>query len=573
MTKRTKRITVLACVAALLIVLVACSGGNKSDGGTASPTSTAGGGGGSSASAGGQAGTNEKPDPFGKMPVLVEFTTGLALPAENKFPQGESFENNDVQKWFKENLNITPKVEWTTAIQNYAFEEKINLLIAANSIPDVLSISVEPYGLDILNKLVRSGMVEDLTDDFELYASDFLKESYAMGGTKALDAVTFDGRLYALPTVADVESAVAVIWTRKDWLDELGLEEPQTLDDVERLVRIFKEKKNAGPLPSQQNIYGVDTASFDFVFAAYDAYPGTWIEADDGTIVYGSVQPQVKDALARLARWYQDGIIPKDFMLMEGYQAVESVVNGTAGIFQGAWWSHWWPLMDSVKNDPNADWTAIVLKGEDGVAHGRGFGIIRSYVVVKKGFKYPEAIIKAANVSVEATMNRLDWYNALRYNDGAKYRDINIELLPVPVSAKDPFEITNRYKDIMLVLEGKKSYEEADPQTKAQVDAYRQLQEAEDKLADMGLWALGNQFVVGAAGLVKNELDLTLPAFIGTTDLMQKKKATLDDLEKRTFLEIITGAKPVDEFDNFVAQWRSMGGDEITAEVNEIAGR
>ncbi|MDG0808501.1 hypothetical protein [Cohnella rhizosphaerae] len=54
------------------------------------------------------------------------------------------------------------------------------------------------------------------------------------------------------------------------------------------------------------------------------------------------------------------------------------------------------------------------------------------------------------------------------------------------------------------------------------------------------------------------------------TKTMQTKWTNLKKLEDETFLKIIMGIAPVDEFDTFVTKWKQQGGDEITAEVNEL---
>lgn len=51
---------------------------------------------------------------------------------------------------------------------------------------------------------------------------------------------------------------------------------------------------------------------------------------------------------------------------------------------------------------------------------------------------------------------------------------------------------------------------------------------------------------------------------------MQKKWSTLEKLEDETFLKIITGAEDISAFDDFVAQWKQQGGDEILAELAEV---
>ena len=335
--------------------------------------------------------SEEKPDPFSKMPELVEFTTGIALPADGgNMPEGEDYMNNDIAKWFEENLNVKAKMIWSTSDQNYAFEQKINLLIAANDIPDVLQMYVEPYGISILSKLVKNDMIEDLTEVYEKYASPTIKEFMEKANNEPLKAVTFDGKLMAIPGIADTETAIPVIWTRQDWLDECDLSQPRTLDDVANIIRTFKQKYNAAPLPACQILYKDDSNTFDFVFNAFKAYPGDWIRNSEGKIVYGSVQPEVKEALALLREWYKEGLIDREFPLKDKDKAFEPIKNNKGGIFMGAWWSHWWPLQDSYTNDPSVEWSASVLVSDDGVAYPRSYPIIRTLVVVKKGLNIPK---------------------------------------------------------------------------------------------------------------------------------------------------------------------------------------
>lgn len=56
----------------------------------------------------------------------------------------------------------------------------------------------------------------------------------------------------------------------------------------------------------------------------------------------------------------------------------------------------------------------------------------------------------------------------------------------------------------------------------------------------------------------------------GLTDTMQTKWANLKKLEDATILKIVLGQAPVSSFDDFVKQWKSQGGDQITAEVQKL---
>ncbi len=58
--------------------------------------------------------------------------------------------------------------------------------------------------------------------------------------------------------------------------------------------------------------------------------------------------------------------------------------------------------------------------------------------------------------------------------------------------------------------------------------------------------------------------------FFPMTDSMVAKWTSLEKMENEALLAIITGEKDLDYFDEFVAQWKSLGGDEMMAEAAEI---
>lgn len=59
-------------------------------------------------------------------------------------------------------------------------------------------------------------------------------------------------------------------------------------------------------------------------------------------------------------------------------------------------------------------------------------------------------------------------------------------------------------------------------------------------------------------------------AYYYTTKSSSKLRPTLDKLEEQMYLQIITGEKPLDYFDEFVEQWKKLGGDTLTQEVQDI---
>jgi putative aldouronate transport system substrate-binding protein len=71
----------------------------------------------------------------------------------------------------------------------------------------------------------------------------------------------------------------------------------------------------------------------------------------------------------------------------------------------------------------------------------------------------------------------------------------------------------------------------------------------------------------------KNNLMTQNLYIMSDTDSMVQYNTTLDQLALETFTKVIMGTASIDEFDNFVSQWKNLGGDQITEEVNTAIGR
>ena len=106
-------------------------------------------------------------------------------------------------------------------------------------------------------------------------------ESYGSG---LLESVKFDGKLMAIPeTVTD--HGPRLIWLRKDWIDELGLEEPKTLEDAFDIVEAFvqnrmeQQKERSLSLVCDTDLVGSTSSSYsvDPVFDKFGSSPHKWI--------------------------------------------------------------------------------------------------------------------------------------------------------------------------------------------------------------------------------------------------------------------------------------------------------
>jgi putative aldouronate transport system substrate-binding protein len=483
----------------------------------------------------------------------------------NLLPEGESIEDNRALKYIEDTLNIDIVYDWISP-SGASYEDKLNLTISSGQIPDIMVVN--PLQLQ---QLSEADAIEDMTPYIQEYANKELLAAYEKTNGIALEAATINGKIMGIPNVQPQADAPIMVWVRKDWLDKLGLEGPQTVDDLEAIAKAFMEQDPDGngaadtvgltgtlnPVLVPSNLHG-----FDAIFNAYGSFPEIFYRNEEGQVVYGSVQPETKEALARLAQWYRDGLIDPEFATKTTEKSNELVVGGQAGIMLGPWWISWWPLSDSVTNDPNADWQPYMLKDKNGEYSFAMGDFTYSFVVVRKGFPQPEVALKILNIE-----------NDLSYglNDAPQYypnfNEIWTLLFPVPFLVEDPYVVERMGREYQQALDGT-----LDPTTFSEAMKLEFQQIQDDIAAPRSVpssWATRMARLNAAQLLAAGYNEVRNDPAVSRTLPNEPTWPSLKKMEEETFLQIITGARPVDDFDSFVEQWYASGGTELLEKLNQ----
>ncbi|MCS7462103.1 extracellular solute-binding protein [Paenibacillus doosanensis] len=540
-----KKQAVLA-IAALTLVMTACSGNNE---GTGKPAET-------NKPADQAAGA--KADPF-KIPSPIEVTTFKSVSAGAKLPAGDTVESNQYMKYISDKTNINFKILWYASGQDY--DQKMKLAVASNDLPDVMLVNEQMF-----LALADAGQIEDLSKVYEQYASPLTKELYASTGNKALEKATYKGKLMGIPNISVQADAASMVWVRKDWMDKLGLQPPKTMDDVIAIAKAFVEKDPDGNgqadtigLAGSESSLTVPAKAqridFKGFFQAYDAYPGNWIKDSKGNIVYASILPETKQALGKLREMYSAGLIDKEFALRKDPNQV--VVGGKAGIFFGPWWSGGL-IADAIKNDPKVDFVPYLIPDAKGTVNTLMIPVSNSFIVVKKGMKNPEAAMIYANTFI-AAQRKAD-PDALKLDFS-----VSAEYWPIGNATFDYADAVERKADTLKkALDGTTKPEELSPEMKELYD--KAMRDKKNPKADLKDWS-GYYGYTAPADLLKSNMNKIYGEYTAVTKTMERKWANLQKLEKETFFKIVMGEQPLDSFDQFVTDWKSQGGDEITKEV------
>lgn len=512
--------------------------------------------------------------PFGAYPETVVYTLGKT--AQNYEPlKGTEYEkdddtNNAWTRFVKKKINAQNE-NMFEANSGEDYAQKVSMAIVSGELPDIMTVP----DYETLKQLYENDLIADLTEGYENCASDLIKDIYNSYGGRVLEKATFDGKLMALPTT-EFSHGPGILWLRQDWLDKLGLEPPKTLEDIENILQQFKDKDPGGNgqgktegLVIAPELVGKSGGGYQVnnIFAYFGAYPYQWLDDGNGNAIYGSIQPEMKEALSVLADWYKKGIIDKQVAVRTYDDRKAILTSGKSGAFFSNWWGGW-EVNEATSLNPDAKWTPYVAPFDENGELKMFTGNPNSgYVVVRKGFEHPELIWKLASVQFDLADNDTNKDDLKELSDyqrlsvGSSLLETNIDYNDSLIrqaqrmnEALETGDLSNLNRKDLVLFEGCKAYVDS-------LETGKEITPVE--------WANYMSLVEAPNAVAKAKIKEIHPIFFGNTESMTLKWPTLSKLEQEMYLKIITGEKPVDYFDEFVKTWKDTGGDEITQEVND----
>lgn len=499
--------------------------------------------------------------PYGAYPELVTYTLAQISGANNSnLPEGDTYEDNAYTRYLKKMLNIQNDTVYMDTEERYS--ELINILVKDQNLPDIMVVTDR----EILKELVENDLVEDLTQVFEKCASPRIKEMYESYGDALLDSGKFNGRLMAVPETV-IDHGPNFLWLRKDWMEELGLEEPETLEDAFEIIDAFVKNRMGtedGETPvglaCDTNLVGTTSSSYsvDPVFDSFRANPQRWIKKDE-EIVYGSLTEETKEALEYLHKLYDRGILDRNFALRAPNNLRDLVVNGKCGAFFGLWWTPNNPLMESYEKNSEADWEPYYLQELSDKNVYESFRD-NKYVVVRKGYEHPEIVMKIISVLFDYTRYEAD--DAQEVNE---YFALNVDPTARPLAINvDYNEATYQVtENIQAALDGKYPQEKLTAIEQSYYQACDSYLSGKDYTAED--WAAYKSRISAVGLLVDKHYTPAVRSYLD--DAGGEIPQSLRQFEKSTFIQIIMGEKPVSYFDTFVEQWYQQGGHELTQQI------
>ena len=331
-----KRIAALVMAAAMTIGVCGCT--DKSQDANATDAVSV------SESTQGSAVTAESPV------VYEDYSNGFAervtiqIPVYDRAFEGWNVTDNYYTQWiqeeFGEKYNVS--VEFIAITRSSEVNDFMQLL-ASGKAPDIIF----HYDMPQMLSYYAEGAMQKLDmDEIAYYAPAYWEK---MGETISAYGVVEDGHYFTFADRPEAYNYVHII--RKDWLDQVNMEMPTCLEELNEVLTAWKEAglgNGGGGLEQNAFIYDYPFRDFDMSEEDHALYSDLSVAAFTWEPTYAY--------LKNLNYQYNNGLIDREFYLNTDEAAVQAdFISGAAGICK-FYIANNTPVFDSLLiNDPNAE--------------------------------------------------------------------------------------------------------------------------------------------------------------------------------------------------------------------------
>lgn len=496
-----------------------------------------------------------------------------------RFNEGDDINHNIWINTYLEKFNI--ELEIIVLANGDDYKQKLTMAIASNSLPDLMYLDGNSYV-----QLARAGKIQEVTNLFDLYTGDILRQTLMGDDQAVFKQAVIDGKLYGLPKTKGMVWPGSILYIRQDWLDNLNLSIPTTFDDVVEVARAFTfndpdgngQNDTFGLGLNNEMIAAADAGSIQGVLAAYGGFTDTWIYNEEtGIVEYAALSQGTRNGLEKLASMFDEGLIDVEFGVKNADNVGEDIAAGKIGMYYGTAGGNLYFLNDCVINAPNADWITLAAPDLNGDMATVGSSYVLSdFFAVNSNCPYPEAMFLLANCFQDIINNPATTQETLDEYGIDPVTGVNKASYPYfacdPAVSKDLIYM----RAIRDVREGLADESTLAPEALKYWNGVKKFEADNRRIDPENRWAWQYNMNYGLGSSIDRYLEeyesghMIMSAWFGVpTSTMSKKMSTLQARQAEVFTKIISGSETIEAFDSFVTDWYNLGGDDITKEVTE----
>ncbi len=245
----------------------------------------------------------------------------------------EDFDTNAVTKYIEETLGVDLQFNVYASAD---YRDKMMLVV--NSGDKLDDIIIGGFTDTIVYEWAKDGSIAPLT---EYYA----KPEIAVNLYDAMERVGYDfrgsitmpdGEIYYIPTLNQSygNECQSKMWYYAPWLEELGVDVPDTTEEFEALLRLVVESDvNGNDIADEVGIAGYNGIAsnwFSYLMNAfvYTDFANMFMKVEDGELSYSFTEDAWREGVEWIASLISEGLIPTETVTQD-MTAWKTMINTT----------------------------------------------------------------------------------------------------------------------------------------------------------------------------------------------------------------------------------------------------
>lgn len=422
--------------------------------------------------------------------------------------------------------------------------EMFSLMIASDELADIIEYDWL-RALGGPEKSIKEKIILPLGDYFKQYApgvSAYLENNPEVDKLVKTDS----GDYYVFPLIRSDKSLMISYGpvVRTDWLEELSLPMPETVEDWENMLIAFRDKKGA---QAPMSIKGGDRYALYLLLSASEEF-----YVEDGKVKFGPIEPSFKEATQTLARWYDEKLLDNNYALNDMVTLDYNILNGLSGatmISGGSGLGKWLDTMDGKGGSfaltgakyPDAPGKDTSLRVPFQLPY-MGYGS----AAISVSCKEPELAAKFLDYAYTEEGHKLFNFGV----EGTSYNMVDGKPVYTDLIMKNPDELTvsQAMAKYMRV-----NYSGPFIQDKEYIMQYYGREQQRNALTN---WM--SDYEANQPGI--------LPPLTFTSEESSEANTLLNDVNKYKSTEVtafISGKRDMSTYDDFVAELKKLGAERI----------
>lgn len=341
----------------------------------------------------------------------------ISIMAPLHFPHPPS---GEIIARIEELTNVKLEINW---VPDGIYTDKMNTALSTNSLKKATFVKHTDY--IFVKNAIRSGSFWEIGP----YLKQFPNLRHLNAGI--LEQAAIDGRIYGLYTERPSSRQGVII--REDWLENLQLNKPGTIEELYEVIRQFtvKDPDRNG----QKDTIGLADRN-DLVFGAfktlssYFGTPNNWGIAGQKLVPEFETAPYM-DTMNFMKRLYDEQLMNTDFAVTSKEMQRDKIIRGAAGVYIGSMTDVQRLSDEAKKINPEARFTLVNrILGPDGYHVWSIPNYNGLYLFSKKAIRTEEELLEQL-AFFDRTMDK-DVANLMRYGIEGKHYHLDGEQVGLP---------------------------------------------------------------------------------------------------------------------------------------------